>query len=76
MLLGVFATNIGSPALRGNSVPDTEVESATEYPDWDRDAVAESEPESEPESAREQAPEPEPESKHRSRRSRHAVSHR
>ena len=76
LLLGVFATNIGSPALRGNSVPDTEDEFATEYPDWDRDAVAESEPESEPESAREQAPEPEPESKHRSHRSRHAVSHR
>ena len=80
LLLGVFTANAASPALRGNSVPDTELESATEYEDWDRAAMAESEPqptrESEPAPEPAPEPEPEPESGHHSRRKRHAVLHR
>jgi Family of unknown function (DUF6343) len=44
--LGVITANAGSPALRGNSVPDTDVESATES-EPDSESMTEPEPDSE-----------------------------
>lgn len=47
--LGVITANAGSPTLRGNSIPDTEVESATESePGPEAAPESETEPESEP----------------------------
>jgi hypothetical protein len=63
--LGVITANAGSPTLRGNSIPDTEVDSATEG-----EGDAEAELESESESASQSTAEP------GTRRTHDTVAHR